>query len=217
MKMIISTLLILSLTSAFASDKRDKVREARRQFERMSAVEAFNSNKFDKKIGTIGLPGTSSWVRGSSLCIEGNTITTKVPAYRQVCTEWTYKNSDGDRVYTTNAALARRKDARCSMKVDGAKLEAPISYDREITIWGAKKDGEFKMRAGKIREYRTYASAKDDGSPVKLRTEVVRVTTPTTYDVTFYRKTFGSGRRERENLLGKHTFSVGTCSQASSK
>jgi len=203
--------LVLSTVVAFSASASEKTRDARAKFNKMGAVEAYNSNMFSKNIANILIPGTSTYVKASGLCINGDMIQTKTAAYKQVCVEWTYRNSDGERINTTSVRLANKNDARCSKEVNGAKLESPINFVKEVTIWGARKSGEIVDEiGGKPKTFSSFARAQEEGTPISLGTKSVHVTVPTTYKVDFFRYT-ASDKYNRDKLVGSHVYGLPQC------
>ena len=81
-------------------------------FESMTADEAFDSNKFRKRVWNRHMPGTSTWYKPSnSLCVDGDKIATVQP--RLHCQEWAVEldnNKYGrDYEFFTNLSQAKRK------------------------------------------------------------------------------------------------------------
>ncbi len=207
MKLLVVLVSMFVATSAFADSQRD----AQNAFNKMGALEAYNSSMFSKTVDNIYIPGTSTWVDGNSLCKKSGMIMTKTPAYRQVCVAWNYRNSEGDRKSTTSLRVALKNNATCTQKVNGPMLAHPINYTAEVTIWGARKSGELKTVAGgKAKVYRSYQEAKEAGSPVALGTKTVSKSVATTYNVNFFRKT-AHDRFDNSKKVGSHRFGVATC------
>lgn len=202
--------VLLSTLVAFSASADDKTKDARQDFARLSALEAYSSNQFSKQVGNINVAG--NYINGTDLCVAGDMITTKVPSFKSSCVEWTYRNSKGDRKYTTSIRLASKNDARCSKKERGAKIASPISFNKEVTIWGARKSGEMITNIGTNtpETFSSFARAQEEGTPVALGTKVVNVKVPTTYKVNFYRYT-ASDKFNRNKFVGSHTFGVGAC------
>jgi len=200
MKKLIFLIATVFAFSASASD----VQDARRAFNRMSATEAFSSDMFDKTVFNINIPTTSTWVKGTSLCVENGMIRTiAYPSYTQVCVKWSWRNSEGERRTTTDAATARRVDADCMTHGNGALLAHPINYTSEVTIWGARSEGQMITEiGGQTRVYRNYHEANEAGTPVDLGTQVVNRRVSTTYTVNFEYK---------DRNIGSHRYSVGQC------
>jgi hypothetical protein len=211
MKFLVLVLSTLVAVSASASDDRDRTQDAKMRFNQMGALEAYNSNLFNKQTANIGIPGTSTWVKGTSLCVEGDMIRTISNSYKQVCVAWSYRNNDGEKVQTSSVRLARKNDADCVSKVNGIKIESPINFTKEVTVWGAKEDGELKTVAGgKAKVYSSYSKADEAGSPVALGTKSVHVRVPTTYKVDFFRNS-SQDRYDNRKFVGSHVFGVANC------
>jgi|GEM_PF-3640023 len=203
--------LVLSTVVAFSASASDKTQDARAKFNKMGSVEAYNSNMFNKRIANIHIPGANMSVKASALCIKGNMIQTKTASYRQVCSKWSFRHSDGETRTTTDVALANRKDSRCIATVNGAKIQSPINFVKEVTVWGARKSGELVDEiGGQPTTFSSFARAQEEGTPVSLGTKSVHVTVPTTYKVDFFRKT-ASDKFNRNKQVGTHVFGLGQC------
>lgn len=200
MKKIFLSLVIFVATTAFADDRYQEAAE--RQFKQMSAAEAFASRDFNKQVANIYIPGTSSYVKGTNLCIEGNTIKSITPVVGS-CVLWTTRNNNGDRITITNAAEAVRRDADC-VERSSAYLSAPISYNAEIIVWGARNDD------GVVKTYTSFNQASERGTPFVVETRLVSKSVPTRYDVNFYRYV-AHDRFDNDHFVGKHTYAVSSC------
>lgn len=199
MKTLIAMIAVLAVSNAFASDYQDA---AERAFDSMTATQAWSSNKFKKQVPNIAMPGSSSFIKATGLCISGSDMMTK-GAVSGACTSWTYRNNDGDRKTTTNAALASRKDAKCVAR-SSRVLSHPINYTAEVKVWGVKDED------GKVKTYTSYSRATEKGAPFVVSTKSVAKRIPTTFTVKFYRAT-AQNRFDRSKLVGSHRFSIGSC------
>lgn len=200
MKNIILSLLVFVSTSVFANDSYQE--RAERQFKQMSAEEALASRDFNQQVANIYIPGTSSYVKGTNLCVEGNTIKSLSPVVG-ACVLWTTRNNNGDRITITSAAEAIRREADC-VERSSAYLSVPISYNAEIIVWGARNDD------GVVKTYTSFNRASEKGTPFVVETRLVSKTVPTRYDVNFYRYV-AHDRFDNDHFVGKHTYAVASC------
>ncbi len=201
----LSTLLGFSLSAFSGEDSGGGAyhKQALRAFESMSPNEAWQSNRFNKKTSNIRIPGTSSFFKPTSLCISGNSISTKSPV-AGVCTEWSYRNSEGERKTTTISATARRFEGECISRGASKVLSHPIHYSVEVKTWGARDE------SGKIRVYRNRQEARENGTPVVVSTRTVDRRLPSTFTTDFYRAT-AQNKFHRSKYLGNHRYRLNSC------
>lgn len=200
-----STLLLFSVTAFSGEDSGGGAyqRRAQENFDKLNSVQAWSSKKFDKQVENIALPGASTYVKATGLCLAGDSLQTKHKIPR-ACVTWSYRDSDGNRRTTTNAAEANRKDGRCIANGASRIITSPINYSVEVNVWGARDDD------GKVRVYKSRSAAADKGTPILVDTRTVSKRLPTTFKVKYYRDT-ASGRFQQEKFVGSHRYGVNNC------
>lgn len=175
---------------------------AKRLFNQLSPQDAWGARQFNKKIGNVYLPGTSTYVKPTGLCISGSIIKSK-GRIQGACMEWEYISADGERKRTMKHHLAIRKDAKCIRRAT-REFEHPINYTVEQNIYGVKD------REGKVRTYTSYSKATEKGSPFVHSTKTVSRSMPQSFKADFFRAT-AQKRFERDKYLGAHKYRIGNC------
>ena len=207
MKVVVALVLGLCVSNASAWDYQQ---QAEAKFDAMSAQEAWNSD-FVKHIMNPQMPGTSTWVKPTGLCIDGNTVrTVNAIGY---CVQWTGKDKDGDvrtfdNYLQAKSILKGNINDKCSAK-DFRILSTPIQYAAEkCTLWSAKGGDDDNW---KVKTFSSQSAADDYGSNVTC-VNVVKYTAtfPTTFKVEYYRN-----RVENDRYLGSHTYGIGRCNGGS--
>jgi hypothetical protein len=203
MKVVVALILGLCVSNAFAWDYQS---QAEAKFKAMTAEEAYASD-FKKEIMNIQMPGTSTWVKPTGLCMDGGTVRTVNPI--GFCVEWTGKNDDGKTVTVDNYWDAKETFGSTSDKCSAQVFKifsTPINYPAsKCAKWSAKtsEDG--------VKYFTSKSKAEDYGNNVTC-VETVNYTAkfPTTFAVKFYRNSLDDSR-----YLGTHTYGIGRCNGGS--
>lgn len=204
MKVVVALIVGLCVSTAFAKD--DKQMQAEAKFKAMSAQEAFASG-FKQRIMDVQMPGTSTWVKPTGLCIQGNTVRTVDPI--GYCVQWTGKNDDGkfvtvDTYWEAKNVFSAHPASLCSAQVYQI-LSTPIRYAAtKCTMWSAKGGDDDNW---KTKYFSSQSKADDYGSNVTcVETQNYTAKFPTSFEVKFYRNSF-----ENNRYLGSHTYGIGRC------
>jgi hypothetical protein len=199
MKVVVALIMGLCACNAFAWDYQQ---EAEAKFNKMSAQEAYKSD-FRKRTMSVQMPGTSTFVSGTEVCIAGNTVRTINPV--SYCVQWTGKDKDGDirtfdNYLDANNLIKGGAAGNCSGKVQKI-LSTPVNYSAtKCTLWSAVDDGEKKYFSSKSK-------AEDyGGNAVCAKYQTYNATYPTTFKVEFFRN-----KLEDNQYLGSHTYAVARC------
>lgn len=220
--LILMSVVVLMSVTAFAVDYQDKAQKA---FDSMSAVEAYKSNKFSKRIWNINMPGTSTWYNpASELCRNGNSVQTVRPA--RTCSVWSVdlKESEFGKMVAKFTSLAKAKDKAESKNGKGkpycpdadAIYSTPstlINYKQEQCVqWQVRtEDGGMKTFSSKAQaEKYADSSSKAVGSPSCSAIGMVAKTFPTTFTVEFYRKV-ASNSKDSSLFVGEHEYAIAPC------
>ena len=203
MKVVVALILGLCASNAFAWDYQQ---EAEAKFKKMSAQEAFAAG-FKTQIMDIQMPGTSTWVKPTGLCIDGSNVRTVNPV--GYCVEWTGKNNDGEFVTVDSYLEAKNlfdsnPASLCSAQVYQI-LSTPIAYAAaKCTMWSAKGGDEDNY---KVKYFSSKSKADDYGSNVTcVETKNFTAKFPTSFEVKFYRN-----KVQNDRYLGSHTYGIGRC------
>ncbi len=220
MKTIIVMIAMMVTSSAFAIDYQDRAEDL---FDSMTATQAYASNQFTKRHWNRNLPGTSTWMGPSNICISGNTIKTVQPL--EICTEWqvNLKESSFGKMYKSFSSQGRANDyAEESSNARGSAYcvssyknyySHPINWqERGCVLWEVKRDDygpkTFKSEARADRYADENSGAK--GSPYCVQEGLISYSFNTTFKVDFFRKT-AHDRFASDKKVGSHTYTYQSC------
>ena len=201
MKVVLVLLMSLLAANSFADDDQN---QAKAQFAKMSASQAWNS-VFKKQIFDFQMPGSSTWINPVyGACIDGNTMRTLRPVSK--CVAWTGKNNSGDKVTVYNLVEANKCDLACSA-TKNAILSSPMNYEANIcTLWSAKGGDDDNWQ---VKYFNTKKDAENYSARAECaRWEVVTKALPRNFEVKFFRNELQSHR-----YLGKHTYAIRSCNE----
>lgn len=206
MKAFIVLIAVLVGNSAFAS-KVDWAEQSR--FNSMTAVEAAAYPWFEKYAQNVQMPGTSSWLNGTELCIGNGTLRSVRPLTD--CVLWSASKNGKVRTFPSrNWADDYGSNVQCARTVTRV-LESPLVYTAKVcTLWGVQtRIGAAKTFTSKLAADRFANYDRDARGDVYCAgTSRVTKNAPTTFLVEFY--TDGN-LRVKDQLLGTHRFAIDAC------